>query len=367
MSRMWIGFVGAGLVSILPALTTPTRADEQPPMATPASPLVIEGTINAPVAEVWKVFSTAEGFKKFGVAKCDLDLRIGGLIRSRYDPNGVLGDDETIVSEILAYEPERMIAFRVKQPPADFPFSRATWSNTWSVATLTDLGNGRTHLRLAGLGYTRDEESQKMRRFFEAGNTWTLQVLQRQFDETAPGPQRSAHGEDPLAPVTHQQTVNLPRLEVWELFTTSAGWKQFFDVDARIELRPAGAFELLFDKSAPAGKQGSEGCSVLSFVPEEMVSFTWNAPPKFTQARSERTWVVVRFDALSPTRTRVRLDHLGFARQVAERPEQREEWKQVRAYFRQAWGHVLERLAKQGTPATQDEVLPENELPNPKP
>jgi hypothetical protein len=33
-------------------------------------------------------------------------------------------------------------------------------------------------LRITGLGYGSDEESQKMRKFFEAGNAFTLKKLQ---------------------------------------------------------------------------------------------------------------------------------------------------------------------------------------------
>lgn len=45
------------------------------------------------------------------------DLRIGGEIRTHYKPDGQLGDAEGIVNEILAFEPERMLAIRVKRRP----------------------------------------------------------------------------------------------------------------------------------------------------------------------------------------------------------------------------------------------------------
>ena len=50
---------------------------------------VTEGIVRAAPSELWKVFATAEGFKTLGVAQCDLDLRLGGLIRSHYDSAGV--------------------------------------------------------------------------------------------------------------------------------------------------------------------------------------------------------------------------------------------------------------------------------------
>jgi uncharacterized protein YndB with AHSA1/START domain len=311
------------------------------------APLVTEGVVNAPVAEVWKVFSTAEGFKKMGVAKCELDLRIGGLIRTHYNPQGVLGDEGTIQNEILAFEPERMIAFRIHQPPKNFPFAEATWKSTWSVVLLTDLGERRTHVRLAGLGYTDTEESRKMRQFFESGNAWVMQHLQQQFDSTAPASTRPAHASDPLAPIVHERVLELSRPEVWKLLATGAGWKQFLGAEARIELHPGGPFEILFDASAPAGRQGSEGCTVLSVIPDELLSYTWNAPPKFEHARAQHTWVVVRLDELAPARTRVRIDHQGFAEQAADHPEHRAEWEEVRAYFQSAWGKVLDALKAQ--------------------
>ena len=67
-----------------------------------APSFVNEGVVNAPVAEVWKVFSTSKGYTALGVALAEVDLRVGGLIRSRYGADGKLGDEETIENLILA-------------------------------------------------------------------------------------------------------------------------------------------------------------------------------------------------------------------------------------------------------------------------
>jgi uncharacterized protein YndB with AHSA1/START domain len=137
---------------------------------------VSEGTVHAPIADVWRVWSTSEGYKSLGVALAEVDLRVGGLIRSRYGADGVLGDDQTIENEILAFEPPRMIAIRIHKPPASFPFKEA-WKHTWTVVTLTPLPGGRTHVRAASLGYGTDRESVAMRRFFERGNGETIKML----------------------------------------------------------------------------------------------------------------------------------------------------------------------------------------------
>jgi uncharacterized protein YndB with AHSA1/START domain len=315
------------------------------------SPLVVEGIINAPPAEVWKVFSTSEGFKAFGVAQCDMDFRPGGLIRGSYDPKVSIDDPRTIQNRILAYEPERMMAFRIDRPPAGFPFPNA-WKETWTVATLADLGDGRTALRLAGMGYTSDEESQKMREFFSAGNAWSMKKLQSHFDKGVKvAPPSAAHAADPLGPIEIDAVVAAPRAEVYAAYTTSAGWRSFFNVESKIELRPGGAFEVYFSREAAAGSRGSEGCTVLSYVPDRMFSYMWSAPPKFPLARGERTWVVVTFEEVGPARTRVHLSHLGFAEQAAAGAERAEEYRQVRAYFAGAWPNVLKALAQKWQPS----------------
>ncbi len=173
-----------GLLASCAPLDGAPRAD--PAVLADNSPsFVNEGVVNAPPSEVWKVLSTPEGFKALGVAHADMDFRVGGLIRSHYKPEGVLGDDGTIQNRILAFEPQRMLAIQIDRPPKSFPFKNA-WKKTWTVITLTDLGDGRTRVRIASMGYGSDEESQAMRRFFETGNDWTIKSMQAHFGAAGP-------------------------------------------------------------------------------------------------------------------------------------------------------------------------------------
>ncbi len=154
------------------------------PARTPApvnvEPLVTEGLVEAPVAEVWRVFSTAEGYNKLGVAKATMDFRPGGLIVTAYDPAQSLDGEAGIRSEILAYEPLRMVATRIQRPPKGFPFKEA-WKNVWTVVSLTDLGGRRTNVRVAMIGWGADTDSQAMREFFRTGNEWVMKKLQAAF------------------------------------------------------------------------------------------------------------------------------------------------------------------------------------------
>jgi uncharacterized protein YndB with AHSA1/START domain len=144
---------------------------------------VNEGIVDAPIAEVWRIWSTSEGYKVLGPALAEVDLRVGGTIRSRYRADGVLGDAETIENVILAYEPPTMMAIKITKPPATFPFKEA-WRKPWTVLTLVPLEGDRTLIRAASLGYGTDQESLAMRRFFEAGNQQTIEAVQRHFART---------------------------------------------------------------------------------------------------------------------------------------------------------------------------------------
>ena len=145
---------------------------------------VNEGVVPAPVDEVWKVFATSEGYKAMGPALAEVDLRVGGTIRSRYRADGALGDSETIENVIIDYRAPVMMATRIQKTPASFPF-KESWKNTWTVVTLTPTDDG-THLRVTSYGYGTDEESLAMRRFFEAGNQQTIETIRRHFSAPAP-------------------------------------------------------------------------------------------------------------------------------------------------------------------------------------
>jgi len=135
--------------------------------------------------------------------------------------------------------------------------------------------------------------------------------------------------------------INLSIKETWHKWTTHEGLKSFFGRDNKIELTPGGSFEIYFILENPVGVRGSEGCKVLSFLPEKMLSFSWNAPPQFEKVRNSdyKTWVVVLFNEVSPEQTEISLSHLGWLADA--------EWEKVFEYFDKAWDMVLNGLKAQ--------------------
>ena len=147
---------------------------------TRAEPLVTEGYVNAPVAEVWRVFTTADGLKIAGVSQADVDLRVGGSVRSRQAAGGALGDDQTLIRDILAYDPERMLALRVRRAPAGFAHADAL-AATWTVIYFTPSGDDMTHVRIVGLGFGDDSGSQAVRRWAAGADRSTLDAVAKRY------------------------------------------------------------------------------------------------------------------------------------------------------------------------------------------
>lgn len=154
------------------------------------SQLTSEGVIEAPADRVWAAFTTKEGQESWNVAHAEIDLKIGGKMRTQYEPNGQIGDPNTIENVILSFEPNRMLSIQVANPPAKFPYKDAI-KKVWTVIRLEELGPSRTRLTITGMGYGNDEESRKLRTFFDKGNSYTIKKLQENFTKQSPKPRTS--------------------------------------------------------------------------------------------------------------------------------------------------------------------------------
>jgi uncharacterized protein YndB with AHSA1/START domain len=165
-------------------------------MSPAAVPPVTEVFINAPVAEVWRLFTTSEGFKATGAAQAEVDLRVGGAIRSRADTKGKLGDPDTTIDEILAFDPEHMLALRPQHMPTGFPGQTAL-AEVWTVIYFTKSGEDMTHVKIVGLGYTDTEASQALRAVVEKSNRAMLDRLARPYAPQCARCKREAEAATP--------------------------------------------------------------------------------------------------------------------------------------------------------------------------
>jgi uncharacterized protein YndB with AHSA1/START domain len=133
--------------------------------------------------------------------------------------------------------------------------------------------------------------------------------------------------------------VNAPVSEVWRVFTTSEGAMEFFAEKANIQLALGGPYEIQFDPKDE--RSGTKGLKILSFAPDEMISFQWNAPPEMPEVRNGGTWVVVQMRPEGPDRTHVTISHLGW--------KEGAEWDQAYLHFIEGWSELINRLRQRFT------------------
>jgi uncharacterized protein YndB with AHSA1/START domain len=135
-----------------------------------------------------------------------------------------------------------------------------------------------------------------------------------------------------------ETTIEAPVAAVYAAWTDGAVFPKAYDpsrpeIAANIELAIGGRYEWLWD-----GKVGSNGCQVLSYIPNRMVSFSWNAPPTQPESRARHTWVVVELAPTGEGATHLTLTHLGFGTEP--------HWDETFDYFGKAWPFVLAQLKK---------------------
>ena len=134
--------------------------------------------------------------------------------------------------------------------------------------------------------------------------------------------------------------------ETWQAWTTRQGITSFFALDAKIEARVGGAFQVYIDPGAAPGMKGADDMRFLALQPQQMISFDWNAPPSLPEARQQRTFVIVRFEKVDDTHTRVTLHHTGWG--------DGGEWDKAYGYLDSAWGKVFANLKQRFEQGPQD-------------
>jgi len=140
--------------------------------------------------------------------------------------------------------------------------------------------------------------------------------------------------------------VAAPIEAVWQTWTSKAGIESFFAPEAEVDPRVGGAFHVHMDPLAAPGSKGADDMRFMALQRPTMLSFDWNAPPSLPEARTQRTFVVVRLADVDGKSTRVTLHHTGWGSGG--------EWDKTYAYFDRAWGYVLGNLKKRYDVGPQD-------------
>jgi len=134
--------------------------------------------------EIWRAFTTADGWKGFAVAFAEMEMKVGGIIETSYNPKAHAGDPDNIKNEIVAYVPGRMMAIRCVQAPRDFKHKQEFFS-TATVFEIMPAEKQTTRILVTAVGYRPGEAFDDLFKKFRWGDAYTLEKLRARFAKPA--------------------------------------------------------------------------------------------------------------------------------------------------------------------------------------
>ena len=149
-----------------------------------------------------------------------------------------------------------------------------------------------------------------------------------------------------MEPVIHQSvTLPIPPATAFRWFVEKEPLEDFFAVEAEVEARVGGKYELSWD---PANKPDNStvGCCITAMAEPHLLAFDWRGPVEFNEtmnAANPLTHVVVSIYPQAGGGSLVHLVHSGW------RPG--EDWLAARNYFDRGWRSVLDSLTERADKA----------------
>ena len=109
-------------------------------------------------------------------------------------------------------------------------------------------------------------------------------------------------------------TIDAPVGKIWQLLTSSEGWKSWAVPVAWVEFGIGGMVETSYTATAVRGQPGNIKNAIVAYVPEQLLVLrNVQAPPNFEDAEDfGKTVTAINLRAISKNRSQVELDGVGF-------------------------------------------------------
>jgi len=132
--------------------------------------LIQEFTVNVSLDSVWNAFTTKKGWESAFVAVAEIDLKVGGTIKSSYNKNAVIGDSTTIVNHIVNYVPKKILTLQ-PEITENFPeFMKKESQGFYNVIYFKEISKNKTRVESYGIGYKNNSKYLSLLKFFIKGN-----------------------------------------------------------------------------------------------------------------------------------------------------------------------------------------------------
>jgi hypothetical protein len=131
--------------------------------------------------EVWKLFTTGEGLKKWIAPVAAISMKTGGYIKTNYDANKIADDSTSIQLGIINYLEYEMMTLKVNLNNSFPEDVKAADNNLQEILQFSDAGNGKTKLVSTMVGWGEGDHWNNAYAFFEKGNDWTFKEILNLF------------------------------------------------------------------------------------------------------------------------------------------------------------------------------------------
>ena len=144
---------------------------------TPELVLIQEFTIKSPIDSVWKAYTTKKGWESWAVPIAEIELKVGGFIKTNYNTQGKIGDSTTIVTHIVNYVPNQLLTLQAEITD-NFPeFMKNEAQDFYNVIYFDELENGTTNIKSFGIGYKNNPKYLALMKYFIPANEKTIMKL----------------------------------------------------------------------------------------------------------------------------------------------------------------------------------------------
>jgi uncharacterized protein YndB with AHSA1/START domain len=109
-----------------------------------------EVTLNAPVASVWKAWTTEEGAKVFFAPASRIEMRPGGAYEMYFVPSLPAGQQGGEGNRVIDFQREKFLLITWNAPPK---FGALRDERTFVLVTFDRVGDEKTRVRLTHFGW----------------------------------------------------------------------------------------------------------------------------------------------------------------------------------------------------------------------
>lgn len=141
-------------------------------------------TVHAPIEAVWDAYTTEAGWAKWSTPLVSIDLKVGGTIRTNYNPEGTLDDETANTLFIRNYVPHKLLTLQADIAPNWPEFMKEEAENLFNVILFESLSDKKTQITSYGMGYKNDERYLGLMEFFIKGNEMLYEQLKASLEES---------------------------------------------------------------------------------------------------------------------------------------------------------------------------------------